>query len=115
MVERNAESAISERDFALWEWDWGYTRNGRLLHHAADLKLEREYGETQGEAVTSCGRRVFLMIPGIFSRMGMERCGRCCDALGYPRGIGSPKNDDECRPLVEDRLSAHLSRLVANG
>lgn len=85
-----------ERVYArnLWEWDWGIATHGKMLHHAASLTFQSDYGETSGEAVTSCGRKLWLMIPGIFTRMGAPRCDKCCDALGYPRGIGSPKNDD---------------------
>ena len=53
------------------------------------------------DVTTACGlRRDEAFIPGIFTRMGAERCGNCCDRSGFPRGIGSPKNDDECRALV---------------
>lgn len=39
-------------------------------------------------------------IPGVFTRMGAERCKGCCRALGYPEGVGSPKNDQACRALL---------------
>ena len=90
-------------DWDLWEWDWSYTVHGNLLHHAATLDPNKDYS-AEGNGITSCGRKLWLAIPGIFSRMGMERCKRCCDALGYPHGTGSPKNDDACRPIVEARL-----------
>jgi hypothetical protein len=48
----------------------------------------------------------WLSIPGLFSRMGKERCKHCCRMTGMPQGTGSPKNDDACRPLVEQRIAA---------
>jgi hypothetical protein len=49
----------------------------------------------------ACGRVAEgLWIPGMFTRMGAERCKGCCRALGYPQGKGSPKNDDACRVLL---------------
>ena len=96
---------------ALLEWDWLVSRGGKLLHHA-DLSPDaaeemEEMAALVGDIRLTCGRRVSVaMIPGIFARMGARRCRRCCAALGYPEGVGSPKNDDACRPLVETRLDA---------
>ena len=45
-------------------------------------------------------------IPGLFSRMGATRCRKCCDALGWSRGTGSPKNDNRLRPWAGARLAA---------
>lgn len=47
-----------------------------------------------------------LWIPGIFSRMGSQRCPACCDAVRMPHGKQSPKNIDECRPVAEARIAA---------
>ena len=106
---RTQEETFTDERYAyeLGEWDWYYTMYGMVLHHAAEFDLAD--GETSGDGVTSCGRKTFLMIPGIFSRMGLPRCKRCCAALGYPQGTGSPKNDDACRPLVEARLANSLA------
>ncbi len=49
----------------------------------------------------ACGRRrPAAFLPGPLSRMGTPRCARCCDQAGFPRGIGSPKNDAECRWIL---------------
>ena len=87
------------------EWDWVYTASpsGRRLHHVAEWD-DPTSDEPQGDGRTTCGVRGRLSIPGLLSRMGMERCKRCCDALGWPHGIGSPKNDEALRPLVSARL-----------
>lgn len=51
-------------------------------------------------------------VPGIFSRMGMQRCNTCCDRTGLPRGTGSPKNDDECRRILGLPDKAEMRRLL---
>lgn len=93
------------------EWDWSYNFVRTTVLHHVTLTPEQcaEWGEEAGlygSVVTAtCGRAIKdPCVPGIFSRMSMKRCDRCCDRLGYPRGIGSPKNDEKCRPLVEERL-----------
>lgn len=94
---------------ALMEWDWCYGQTSTVLHHVKLLRDEHaeEWADTSQlvSATATCGRRLYwLSVPGLLSRMGAKRCARCCDRLGYPRGVGSPKNDDDCRPLVEARL-----------
>lgn len=88
-------------DRELAEWDWVVFPNYGRLHHLAESE---GHWEQYDQGVTSCGRRGMLAIPGLFTRMGAERCNRCCDKVGYPRGKGSPKNDDACRALVAERL-----------
>ena len=86
----------------LGEWDWWVFQRGNLLH-AATVSTSDEY-EPYGEGKTECGRSGWLSIPGMIYRMRVPRCGRCCAKLGYPNGMGSPKNDGQCRPLVTRRL-----------
>lgn len=81
------------------EWNWLLLGEGGVLHHAAWWTPDHE--EVQGRGVTECGRKGWLHIPGLFTRMGADRCQPCCDQLGFPRGVGSPRNDDACRPFVE--------------
>lgn len=104
-----AEGVVSladedQRERALWECDWATTLHGDKLHHATKATLTDYQDYTSGDGETSCGRKLFLLIPGMFTRMGAERCGRCCDVLGYPRGTGSPKNDEKCKPFLSARL-----------
>lgn len=91
---------------SLAEWDWLITNRGNVLHHPHSGDPNPDvmgYHDVQ----FSCGRTSrWAWIPGVFTRMGAKRCDRCCDRLGYPRGKGSPKNDDACRPLVERRVKA---------
>lgn len=91
------------------EWDWVQTCTGTVLHHAEtfyeDPALFWEIGWVRGG--TSCGIASNLNIPGLFSRMGAERCKHCCRILGLPNGTGSPKNDTAgIRPWAESRVAA---------
>lgn len=82
--------------------DWVQTRTGNVLHRMSS------YGEAGDEDVDwwfpvllDCGRTVaYATVPGMFTRMGAKRCDRCCAANDLPRGIGSPKNDAECRKIL---------------
>jgi hypothetical protein len=85
------------------EWDWVTTASGERLHAPQDIR-PREGWEPHYTGTTACDLRGNLFVPGVFSRMGMPRCLRCCAARGYPPGTGSPMNDAQCRPLVEQRL-----------
>jgi hypothetical protein len=106
MSEHSTQSTTTARDWRrIAEWDWVWVGSGERLHALADVDddvaVENDWG---GPGVTACGRHGWLSIPGLFSRMGTDRCSNCCKAAGMPLGVGSPKNDDECRPLVERRL-----------
>lgn len=85
------------------EWDWIVTGRWDRLH-APEKWDDPDYGAYDEEAVTACGLTGWFSIPGVFTRMGAPRCAHCCRIRGYPRGNGSPKNDDAIRPLVEARL-----------
>lgn len=90
---------------SLNDLDWVISPHGARLHHVA-LTPERdaqltEDGLLPDGAVAACGWRLTsVAIPGVFSRLHVRRCAPCCDALGYPRGVGSPKNDPACRALL---------------
>lgn len=89
--------------------DWLVTATGNLLHYG---QVDEDDNETWWEDVRfACGRLArAAMIPGPFTRMGAPRCRRCCTALGYPQGKGSPKNDPECRRLLGLDPPAHEHR-----
>ena len=90
---------------AIAEWDWVVTREGLRLHAIESLSNDADE-DWFGVGRTVCGLSGEFYIPGIFTRMGADRCVRCCDKLGFPRGKQSPKNVDECRPLVEARIAS---------
>lgn len=89
------------------EWDWMVTPTGSRLHHLLGCdwdKAQREWIVDRG--IASCGSaRGLFAIPGIATRIVLRRCASCCKKLAFPPGIGSPKNSDECRPLVEAMLA----------
>lgn len=91
---------------SLAEWDWVVTGRWDKLHHLAAFDgPEQAATDWGGPGRFSCGRRgKFVCIPGVFTRMGAPRCDQCCRKVGYPLGIGSPKNDDACKALVRARL-----------
>jgi hypothetical protein len=76
----------------------------------ADYKAERlhffaEFSSTESwdtlvdagslELTPACGVTARYHAPGVFSRIGMPRCGPCCDVIGLPAGDGCPINDKE--------------------
>lgn len=104
-VDRERSDAEQLRE--LTEWDWIVTdiKGGKLHHLAAFDDPEQAGDDWGGPGSTSCGRHTqWASIPGIFTRMGAARCKRCCKAVGFPEGVGSPKNDKALRPLVEARI-----------
>jgi len=87
------------------EWDWVVTAKSYGVLHCPTEWEDPEYHAYVDDGATACGLRGEFVIPGVFSRMGKERCKKCCKKVGFPPGKGSPKNDDSCRPLVEERLT----------
>ena len=85
--------------------DWYVTKSWNRLHWA-DIGNEYHAGIAMDWAVTepirlACGRMAEgLWIPGMFTRMGAQRCKGCCRATGIPEGKGSPKNDNACRVIL---------------
>lgn len=88
----------------LMEWDWvyGFVDDHEELHYLVDHDWDDN--DVHGPGTSACGVDGDWSIPGMGSRMGSMRCGKCCTVMGFPPGKGSPKNDDACRPLVELRL-----------
>lgn len=74
-----------------WRHRWYHLGDGRLIHRVSEIDEPED--EPRGPGVAVCGRRGFLSMPGIFSRMGAARCRDCCRALGLPPGEGAPYND----------------------
>jgi hypothetical protein len=99
------DATSGEDALAIIRYDWLHTGSGDRLHFA-DLPGEDaveilDEGGLEGPVKLACGRTAaWVCIPGVFSRMGAERCTGCCRALGYPAGAGSPKNVPELRLLL---------------
>ena len=106
MIADTPSGYTREKLAELFAWDWAVTVSGDRLHHVAEIDEENESAIVSVHGVTSCGIRGVLYVPGLFTRMGARRCSRCSDKLGWPRGVGSPKNDDVVRPLVLAALRA---------
>jgi hypothetical protein len=86
-----------------WRWKWMCLEGSwNRLHRISVIKWgiysDGEFPDMQEERISGlgiavCGVRGDFHMPGIFSRMGLERCTRCCDLLEIPRGKGAPYNE----------------------
>lgn len=79
---------------------WGMLPSWTYIHAVRSLEDPSDPDWTGGRGRTVCGYRGWLELPGVLTRLRTPRCNRCCDALGLPRGLGHPKNDDECRRIL---------------
>lgn len=95
----------SQHALGIIRCDWLVSRSWNRLHFA-DLSPEDaagiiDDGGRAGPVQLACGRTAaYVCIPGMFTRMGAQRCTGCCRAVGYPPGKGSPKNDEACRAIL---------------
>lgn len=94
------------REVAEWDWVQIDSAGATILHAPAIIVGPDDLVPVGGPGWTVCGRSGRLGIPGFGSRMAAPRCKQCCRRLGWPHGVGSPKNDAELRPLVEARLAS---------
>lgn len=67
-------------------------RSWDRLHRVACGIVWDDEDMTGGVGVTVCGLKGYLIMPGIFSRMGLPRCAHCCRIVGVPEGDGAPFN-----------------------
>lgn len=95
----------------LAQLDWVIFTGATRLHALGSLEdpVAADF-DWSGWGFTACGRRSWLSIPGLFSRMGLQRCYHCCRILGFPQGEGSPKNDDVCRKIMGLPKSKKLTK-----
>lgn len=79
-----------------WRSRWLVLPSWGRLHRVSEIVWEdsEDDGMRAGMGTTLCGRRGFLTMPGILSRMGAPRCADCCRILGIPTGDGAPFNQD---------------------
>ena len=112
-----ADVTTPEHALAIIRYDWLVSRSWNRLHWA-DLSAEDaveiiDAGGLDGPVRLSCGRTAaYVSIPGVFTRMGGQRCTGCCRAAGLPAGKGSPKNSGECRAILGLRpvLTRHANK-----
>jgi hypothetical protein len=80
-----------------WRSRWLVFPDGRrkpVLHRLAEIDWWEPADDEmiRGDGVTVCGKRGFLHMPGVLSRIGLPRCGACCRLTGVPGGDGAPWN-----------------------
>lgn len=62
----------------------------------AAMKKSAEEGKIEGIGKTICGKKGYLRMPGIFSRLELQRCPECCKLMNVPGGKGNPFNAGIC-------------------
>lgn len=79
---------------------WVHTTSATRLHALPGTTINPDDSEElelfRWEGITTravCGRERTWWWPGVFSRLGLPRCGDCCDRLGIERGNGTPGNE----------------------
>jgi len=79
-----------------WRSRWLVLPSWNRLHRVSEIVWEGEGEDDKrsGHGVTLCGRKGYLQMPGILSRMGGPRCAHCCRLAGVPQGDGAPFNQD---------------------
>lgn len=88
-----------------WKQAWKVLPSSRVLHRVAVVNGPLEGWSDDPDdvtwirGVTCCGREGDLIMPGLFSRMGLPRCAGCCRAAGVGSGGGIPGNGDQCGPM----------------
>lgn len=82
-----------------WRSRWlVFTCSGKLLHRVAAMQWEDAEDMVAGDGETLCGRKGWLHMPGIFSRMEQRRCSMCCKLMGIEGGEGNPYNQGIYEP-----------------
>ncbi len=77
-----------------WRSRWLVFDDWNVLHRVAKMTWHEEYGDKiAGQGMTVCEKEGFIQMPGIYSRMGLDRCPECCKAMGVTPGKGNPYND----------------------
>lgn len=63
-----------------------------MLHRVSEIRWNNDYDGIAGQGDPVCGLSCDVVMPGIFSRMDLKRCRRCCRSVGTPPGYGAPFN-----------------------
>jgi hypothetical protein len=77
-----------------WRSRWLVLPTWDRLHRVSEIEWEGDDADDlrHGTGTTLCGRKGYLQMPGVLSRMGLPRCAHCCRLAGVPRGDGAPFN-----------------------
>lgn len=75
-----------------WRSRWLVNARWKVLHRISDIEWNDQDQWISGRGITICGQAGEFRMPGIFSRMELRRCEKCCKALGIPAGDGAPMN-----------------------
>lgn len=87
-----------------WRAEWLVLPSWGKLHKLRDAtELREDYVPIGVIGTTECGRAGWLVMPGIFSRMGLPRCTQCCRKLHLPVGDGAPQNDKQLQARWDKR------------
>jgi hypothetical protein len=87
-----ARSDVLPRFGKHWYLRWLVTPRYSVLHRVAWIDWESP-ASPNGVGMTACGRMDLLLVPGVFSRLLLKRCTRCCAVADVPRGVGAPYNE----------------------
>lgn len=82
------------QDVQSWHSRWLVLPSWRVLHRISEIEWSDPDDAIEGVGTAVCGAHGRFCIPGLFSRLGLRRCSKCCDALDIPRGDGAPFNSE---------------------
>lgn len=93
-----------------WNQRWKVTRKWDVLHRVARIDqviYDSPKHPTSIMGATCCGIEGHLVMPGIFSRLGLPRCPTCCQIAKVIEGGGMPGNYgiDESIPFYPQDLN----------
>jgi len=76
-----------------WRFRWLVVGDWNRLHRVTSGKVEdsKFVGVKKGRSL--CGLTGSFRMPGILSRMYLQRCAHCCRVAGIPVGDGAPFNN----------------------
>lgn len=85
------------------KYEWVTTHSWERLHRVPDV-VDYLKGGWKESFVNSCGvnlrsdcgLRALYVAPGVFSRMDLPRCVKCCKKVKISYGNGAPINDKSC-------------------
>lgn len=96
-----ADEYLSHGALAAWQTNraWVYVgRRPTVLHFRTGGPMTENEHEVACSApglpsLAACGLSFNAFIPGVFARLSMKRCEKCCEALSIFPGYGCPNNE----------------------